>query len=369
MKIESCELFETRFPMKAPFKTSFGAETSRRILLVKLKGEGITAWGECTASDAPLYSYETVDTCYHIIRAFLLPAIIGKNFADVPSFRRTYAEIKGHHMAKAALEHALWDGLAKEQGVSLSAIMGGTRRKAAAGISIGIQESIPKTIDVVSGFLTQGFQRIKLKIMPGWDVELIREVRRQFPKIALTVDANSAYTLDQAEIFKELDEFGLLYIEQPLAHNDLIDHAALQAMIKTDICLDESIESVEDARKAFQIGAGRVVNIKSGRVGGGFESIRIHDLAQEKKVPVWCGGMLETGIGRAYNLGLASLPNFLLPADISPSFRFYVDEIVDPPLIPDAAGEYVVPQGAGIGVTVQEAAINKSLIRHERFPQ
>ncbi|MCU0560345.1 MAG: o-succinylbenzoate synthase [Desulfobacterales bacterium] len=366
MKIESCELFETRFPMKAPFKTSFGAETSRRILLVKLQGEGITAWGECTASDAPLYSYETVDTCYYVIRTFLLPAILGKRFADVPGFRRTYAEIKGHHMAKAALEHALWDGLAKEKGVSLSAMMGGTRSKAAAGISIGIQESIPMTIDVVGGFLAQGFQRIKLKIMPGWDVELIREVRRHFPHIALTVDANSAYTLEQANIFRELDEFGLLYIEQPLAHNDLIDHAALQAMIKTDICLDESIESVGDARKAFQIGAGRVVNIKSGRVGGGDESIRIHNLAQEKKVPVWCGGMLETGIGRAYNLGLASLPNFRLPADISPSFRFYVDEIVDPPLIPDAMGEYEVPQGVGIGVEVQEKAIQKRLVRHER---
>jgi O-succinylbenzoate synthase len=369
MKIESCELFETRFPMKAPFKTSFGAETSRRILLVKFQGEGITAWGECTSSDAPLYSYETVDTCRYVIKTFLLPGILGKNFADIPSFRQTYAEIKGHNMAKAALEHALWDGLAKERGVSLSALMGGTRSKAAAGISIGIQESIPKSVEVVEGFLAQGFKRIKLKIMPGWDVELIQAVRRRFPDIVLTVDANSAYTLEQADIFKALDEFGLLYVEQPLAHNDLIDHAALQSMIKTDICLDESIESVEDARKAFQIGAGRVVNIKSGRVGGGYESIRIHNLAQEKNVPVWCGGMLETGIGRAYNLGLASLPNFRMPADISPSFRFYVDEIVDPPLIPDAKGEYAVPQGLGIGVEVQEKAIQKSLVRHERFPQ
>ncbi len=369
MKIESCELFETRFPMKAPFKTSFGAETNRRILLVKLQGDGITAWGECTAADAPLYSYETVDTCHYLIKTFLLPGILGKRFTDIPSFRRTYAEIKGHHMAKAALEHALWDGLSKERGVSLSALMGGTRTKAAAGISIGIQESIPKTVDVVGGFLEQGFQRIKLKIMPGWDVELIRAVRKRFPDIVLTVDANSAYTLEQADIFKELDQFGLLYVEQPLAHNDLIDHAALQSMIKTDICLDESIESVEDARKAFQIGAGRVINIKSGRVGGGDESIRIHDLAQEHKVPVWCGGMLETGIGRAYNLGLASLPNFRMPADISPSFRFYVDEIVDPPLIPDAKGEYDVPQGLGIGVEVQEKAIRKSLLSHERFPQ
>ena len=368
MKIESCDLFETRFPMKAAFKTSFGAETNRRILIVKLQGDGITAWGECTAADAPLYSYETVDTCHYVLKTFLLPSVLGKSFKDIPSFRQSFAEIKGHNMAKAALEHALWDGLAKERGLSLSAFMGGTRTKAAAGISIGIQESIPKTIEVVEGFLKQGFQRIKLKIMPGWDVELIREVRKQFPKILLTVDANSAYTLEQADIFKELDKFGLLYIEQPLAHNDLIDHAALQSMIRTDICLDESIESVEDARKAFQIGAGRVVNIKSGRVGGGYESIQIHNLAQEKNVPVWCGGMLETGIGRAYNLGLASLPNFSLPADISPSFRFYVEEIVDPPLIPDAKGEYAVPQGPGIGVEVQEKAIEKNLVSHERFP-
>lgn len=368
MKIESCELFETRFPMKAPFRTSFGAETNRRILLVKLQGEGITAWGECTSADAPLYSYETVDTCRYVITTFLLPAILGKSFDDLPALRRTYSEIKGHNMAKAALEHALWDGLAKQRGISLSALMGGTRTKAAAGISIGIQESIPKTVEVVGGFLDQGFQRIKLKIMPGWDVELIRAVRRQYPEIALTVDANSAYTLEQADVFRQLDEFGLLYIEQPLAHNDLIDHAALQAMIRTDICLDESIESVEDARKAFQIGAGRVVNIKSGRVGGGYESIQIHNLAQEKNVPVWCGGMLETGIGRAYNLGLASLPNFRMPADISPSFRFYVEEIVDPPLLPDARGEYAVPQGLGIGVEVNEEVIRKNMVGHERFP-
>lgn len=368
MKIESCELFETRFSMKAPFRTSFGAETSRRILIVKLLGDGITAWGECTASDAPLYSYETVDTCRYVLKTFLLPRILGKSFPDLPSLRRTYEEIKGHNMAKAALEHALWDGLAKEKGLSLSTLMGGTRTRAAAGISIGIQDSIQKTLEVVEGFLKQGFQRTKLKIMPGWDVDLIREVRRRFPEIVLTVDANSAYTLEQAHIFKELDEFGLLYIEQPLAHNDLIDHATLQAMIKTDICLDESIESVEDARKAFQIGAGRVVNIKSGRVGGGYESILIHNLAQEKKIPVWCGGMLETGIGRAYNLGLASLPNFSMPADISPSFRFYVDEVVDPPLIPDEKGEYDVPRGLGIGVEVQEKTIRKNLVDHERFP-
>lgn len=367
MKIDSCDLFELLLPMKTPFKTSFGSETSRRILIVRLQGDGISAWGECTASNAPFYSYETVDTCRYILEKFLLPGVLSKSFTDIGVFRQTYAEIKGHNMAKAALEHALWDGLAKEQGMSLSAFMGGTRQRAAAGISIGIQKSIPETVAVVEGFLKDGFQRIKLKIMPGWDVELVREVRRQFPQIALTVDANSAYTLEQAPIFKELDEFGLLYIEQPLAHDDLIDHAALQNMIQTDICLDESIESVEDTRKAIQIGAGRVINIKSGRVSGGYESIRIHDLALNNNIPVWCGGMLETGIGRAYNLGLASLPNFSMPADISPSFRFYVDEIVDPPLIPDNRGQYAIPRNLGIGVDVLEKVIEKNLVWRAHF--
>ncbi len=367
MKIESIDLFELLLPMKTPFKTSYGAETSRRILLVRLQGDGLHAWGECTAFNAPFYTYETVDTCRYILEKFLLPVVLGKRFTDIPTLRQTYAEIKGHNMAKAALEHALWDGLAREQGMSLSAFMGGTRLRAAAGISIGMQKSIPETLAVVEGYLKDGFQRIKLKIMPGRDVELIRAVRRQFPQIALSVDANSAYTLAQASIFRELDEFGLLYIEQPLAHDDLIDHATLQRMLQTAICLDESIESLEDTRKAIQIGAGRVINIKSGRVSGGYESIRIHDLALENNIPVWCGGMLETGIGRAYNLGLASLPNFSMPADISPSFRFYADEIIDPPLIPDNRGEYAVPQEPGIGVTVLEKVIEKKSVWRARF--
>jgi o-succinylbenzoate synthase len=368
MKLESCDIFELLLPMKTPFKTSFGSESSRRILIVRLQGDGIVAWGECTASSAPLYSYETIDTCRYIIEDFLLPRMLGRVFPDIESVCETYADIKGHNMAKATVEHAFWDGLAKEQGVSLSALMGGVRPRVTAGISIGIQESLKKTLEVVEKFLKKGFQRIKIKIMPGWDVEPVGEIRRHFPDIPLTVDANSAYTLEHLPIFRELDGFGLLYIEQPLAHNDLIDHATLQSLIKTDICLDESIESAEDARKALQIGAGRVINIKSGRVGGGYQSVRIHDLAQEKGIPVWCGGMLETGIGRAYNLGLASLPNFTMPGDISPSFRFYDDEIIDPPLIPDARGEYEVPGGPGIGVEVLEAAIRKNLVNHRCFP-
>ncbi len=367
MKIEYVELRVVRLPLLQPFETSFGRETAKECILVKLAVDGVVGWGECVAGERPWYSYETNGTALHVIKDYILPDLLGREFADRDVVHRRTAWIRGHTMAKAAIETALWDALARREGVSLSRFMGGTRERIESGVSIGIQATPEELMRTISGFLEEGYRRIKIKIKPGWDLAITRQVRETFPSIRLQVDANSAYTLEAAPMFREMAPLNLLLIEQPLAYDDIIDHAKLQAQVPVPICLDESIHSAEDARKALDIKACQVINIKQGRVGGLVESIKLHDLCQAHGIPVWCGGMLETGIGRAVNVALASLPNFSLPGDVSASDRFYQEDIIDPPFTITRDGWMEVPTAPGIGVNVLEDRVERATIHKETF--
>ena len=367
MKIEFVELRLVQMPLTAPFETSFGREVAKECILVKLAVDGVVGWGECVAMERPWYSYETNGTAWHVIKDYILPGLLGQELADRDEVRRRTAWIRGHNMARAAIETAFWDALARREGISLAQFMGSTQPRIESGVSIGIQETPAKLLKVIDGYLQEGYRRIKIKIKPGWDAAVTRQVREAFPQIRLQVDANSAYTLADAPIFREMEDLNLLLIEQPLAHDDIIDHARLQAQVKVPICLDESIHSTEDARKAIELGACQVINIKQGRVGGLGEALAMHDLCRERGVPVWCGGMLETGIGRAVNCALASLPGFTLPGDVSASDRFYVQDIVEPPFTISADGWMTVPTAPGIGVTVQEDRVERITVHRETF--
>jgi len=332
-------------------------------MLIRLDGGGLTAWGECVADNDPYYSPETVETAWHVISHFLAPLVLGVAFdhpRDVfPALRR----VRGHQMAKAAIEMAAWDLFAKQAGVPLSAVLGGTRARVAAGVSIGIQDSLGQLTDRVAAELADGYQRVKIKVKPGWDLAAVTAVRRRFGQVPLMVDANAAYGLEDAEHLAGLDQFGLIMIEQPLEYDDIRDHAALQRRLATAICLDESIHSVRLGRDAIDAGACRIINIKPGRVGGHAESIRLHDLCASRGVPVWHGGMLESGIGRAHNLHLSSLPNFTLPGDVAASRRYYEPDLIDPPIVVAADGTIGVPDGPGIGVHVVSDRVEQATIR------
>jgi O-succinylbenzoate synthase len=329
--------------------------------------DGVTGWGESVAEGTPFYSYETVQTAWHILRDFLIPSVLGKDIASIDDAIALGARVRGHRMAKAGLEAALWDAFAKAEGKSLSTLLGGTRKRIDVGVSIGIQPSPADLVRKVDGYLREGYRRIKIKIAPGSDLALVEAIRREHPTVPLQVDANSAYELSDIGIFRAMDPYGLLLIEQPLSCDDIYDHSKLQAELKTPICLDESIHSLADARAALELKSCRVINIKPGRVGGFTESKKIHDLCASMNIPVWHGGMLESGIGRAGNVALASLPNFTLPGDISASKRYYKEDIVDPAFEVAADGTMAVPTGPGIGVNVVVDRLDRVTVRREEF--
>jgi O-succinylbenzoate synthase len=350
--VESVSAHLVRLPLNEAFETSFGSINSRLIFLVSLEADGMRGWGEVVAAEEPFYSYETVGTAAHVIRDYLAPAALAKPIASLSDLAARFACFKGHNMAKAGLELAYMNLLASAEQKSLSHLIGGVRKRVPVGVSLGIQQTLGALLERVDRYLSLGYQRIKLKIKPGWDVKVVEEVRRRHPDILLSVDANSAYSLQDADKLKALDDFSLLLIEQPLDHDDLLDHAKLQREMRTPICLDESITTLRRAEQALELGSCRVINIKIGRVGGYSSALAIHNLCYARGIPVWCGGMLESGIGRAHNLALASLPGFTLPGDISASSRYFARDVIVPEvnIAPDGTAE--VPQGKGLGFEV-----------------
>lgn len=331
----------------------------KHFLLLEVCDElGNTGWGESVAFDAPWYTEETVETNIHMLRDFLIPLLLGKEISHPDDVGSHFAPIRGNNMAKASLECTIWDLYAKRKGISLAEALGGQRERIEVGISIGIQKDLADLVDKVQRYLEEGYKRIKVKIKPGADVDVLRGLRSAFPQVPLMADANSAYSLDDIDLLKRFDEFDLLMIEQPLAHDDIIDHAVLQKQLKTPICLDESINSFEDARKAVELGSTKVINVKIGRVGGLSEAKRIHDYCMERGIPVWCGGMLEAGIGRAHNIALTSLPNFNLPGDTAGSSRYWEKDIIEPEVVVEN-GYITVPTVPGIGFSPNFRAIEE----------
>jgi O-succinylbenzoate synthase len=355
-------------PLLSAFETSFGRIQTRDCVLVEAFAGDLVGYGECPADRDPGYSYETVGTAWHILQDFLIPAVLDQDISDATDLQQKMAFVRGHLMAKAGLEMALWDLLGKLQGRSLSQMLGGVHLQVDVGVSVGLQESPAKLVEVVQEYLDAGYRRVKIKIKPGRDVDDTRAVRTAFPRLRLQVDANSAYTLESAGNLTPLDNLDLLLIEQPLAEDDLWDHHHLQVWFRTPICLDESITSPRLARQALDMEACRVINIKAGRVGGLSQAVMIHDLCLSRDVPVWCGGMLETGVGRASNLALASLPGFTLPGDISATDRYYREDITLERFTLNADSTIDVPTGPGLGVTIDPAALIRATIATLNLP-
>jgi len=351
----------------APFETSMDRTVSRRIVLVQADVDGVTGWAECVAGETPYYSPETADTAWLMLRDFLWPMIKGKDFGSAGEVWELLARVRGHNMAKAALEAAVWDAEAKQKGVPLSKLIGGVREEIACGVSVGIKESLDELVAAVQKELAAGYQRIKIKIKPGCDLEPVRRLRQDFPRIKLMVDANSAYTLNDWPLLKQLEGFYLMMIEQPLGWDDLYSHVELQKKLETPICLDECIHSEEHARAAIELGACKIINIKLGRVGGYTVARHIHDLCEKHGIPVWCGGMLESGIGRAHNVALSTLPNFTLPGDVAASKRYWEEDIILPEVTVSPQGTIRVPTGPGIGFEPRLDRIDKLTLRKERL--
>jgi O-succinylbenzoate synthase len=362
MRIDRIDLTLVRLPLIRAFRTSSSRKSQIDHILVRVEVDGAVGWGECASPSDPYYCPETSETCWHILKDFLAPAVLGAEWATIDELVVHYAKVKGNNFAKSGLEMACWDALGKSEGRPLVDMLGGTTAAIVSGVSLGIEEDLATLLGLVERYAGEGYKRIKLKIAPGWDVEVVREVRRLFPDLPLQVDANSAYTLEDIDHLKRLDDFDLLLIEQPLAHDDIIDHARLQAVMKTSICLDESIHSAEDARKALDLAACRVINIKVSRVGGLREAKRVHDVCIGRGVPVWCGGMHEFAVGRAANLAISSLPGFTLPGDISGSDKYYREDLVDPPLLA-TEGAIPVPRSPGLGVTPIRERIDRQALR------
>ncbi|MGH9715316.1 MAG: o-succinylbenzoate synthase [Candidatus Acidiferrales bacterium] len=365
MKLRKVTLREIHLRLLSPFETSFGKTDIRRIVLLEADVDGIVGWGESTAGEGPFYSYETVETAWHILRDHAWRMMKGREFSSAADVWELLLPIRGHNMAKAALETAIWDSEAKQKNVALAKLLGGTRAEIPCGVSIGIQPSIATLIEKVEKELAAGYQRIKIKIKPGLDLELVRALRQRFPQIRLMVDANSAYRMEDAPLLKQLDAFHLMMIEQPLGYDDIYSHAALQRKLDTPICLDECIHDVENARAAIELGACRIINIKLGRVGGHAPARRVHDLCESKSIPVWCGGMLESGIGRAHNIAMSSLSNFSLPGDVSASRRYWSEDIIDPEVEVSNQGAIRVPTAPGIGYTPRLDRIDSLTARLE----
>jgi O-succinylbenzoate synthase len=351
----------------APFETSMERTEARRILLVEANVDGIPGWGECVAGESPYYSPETIDTAWHILRDFLWPIIREKKFGTAAEVWDGLARVRGHNMAKASLETAIWDAEAKIRNMPLWNLLGGTRGELGCGVSIGIKESLDELAASVKKELSEGYQRIKIKIKPGKDLEPVKRLRQEFPRIKLMVDANSAYTMDELPLLKQLDGFYLMMIEQPLGWDDLYSHVELQKKLDTPICLDECIHAEEQARAAVELGACKIINIKLGRVGGYTPARRIHDLCQQHGIPVWCGGMLESGVGRAHNIALSTLSNFSLPGDVGASKRYWNEDIIRPEVTVSHEGTIHVLNEPGIGFEPRLDQIEKLTVRKERL--
>lgn len=365
--VESVELREIRLPLIEPFATSSQCTAERRIILVTVRSPRGEGYGECTAGEDPYYSAETTETAWHLLSDFIVPCLSGKTLCAAAEAAEYLRPIRGHEMAKAAMETALWDLEARACGVPLSRLLGGAAAEIPCGVSIGIQKSVADLLERVRREVAAGYRRVKIKIRRGWEVEPVRAVRSEFPELPLMVDANAAFTLQDTPLFQRLDRFRLMMIEQPLAYDDIVDHAALQSRIETPICLDESLHGAEDVRKAVEMGSCRIVNVKLGRVGGHGEVLKIHDYCVRRGVPLWCGGMLESGIGRAHNIALSTLPGFVLPGDVSASKRYYMEDTVRPPVEVTPAGTIRVPQSPGIGYEPDWDLIRRATARTREF--
>jgi O-succinylbenzoate synthase len=363
MKIELIQLRELKMRLKAPFETSFGTVHDRRILLVEVVADGVSGWGEVTTGETPSYNPETTDTAWHIISDFIAPQLIGASVNTASQIAALMAGIRGHEMAKAGVENALWDVEAQQKAVPLAKLVGGSWEEIRCGVSLGIRENPPSLVKKVGEELAHGYQRIKLKIKPGKDLEYVAAVRKEFPNIQLSVDANSAYSLEDTLHLQKLDPFHLLMIEQPLRWDDIHSHAKLQKKIQTAICLDECINSANDAQAAIECGACRIINIKLGRVGGHSSARKVHDLCWQHNIPVWCGGMLEAGVGRAHNVAMSTLPNFSLPGDVSASQRYWDEDIIDPEVEVTPQGTIHVPPTPGLGYVVKRDMVERLTVR------
>jgi O-succinylbenzoate synthase len=365
MRIDAIILRELHMPLLRPFETSFGVTRNRRILLAEIQSEGLTGWGECTAGERPVFSGESTDTAWQVLVRELGPMLAAEfpeHGGDCP---RIFRQIRGNRMAKAALENAIWDLEAQREGISLSRLLGGVRDSIPCGVSIGIQSSIPELLSIVERELAAGYQRIKLKCKPGWDVEVFERVRHRWPGIMLSCDANSAYRLRDEDHLVSFDAFDLLMIEQPLWHDDFYFHSVLQKRLETPICLDESIRNRRDALAAIEMESCKIINVKLGRVGGFSEAIAVHNAALERGIPVWCGGMLESGVGRSHNIALSTLEGFTLPGDVSASARYWANDIIEPEVTVSPEGEIAIPDTPGRGYEVRTDLVERLTVRKE----
>jgi O-succinylbenzoate synthase len=365
MKVEALTLREIQMPLVHFFETSFGRTYSRRILLVTMHCEGVDGWAECVSGEDPYYSSEWIESTWPTIKHYLAPAVLNGEIATAREVVPKMAQVRGHRMAKAAIENALWDAEAKQKKQPLWKMLGGTRREIPCGVSIGIQDSVEQLLQKIETELAAGYRRIKVKIKHGWDEKILEKIRSRWSDILLSCDANSAYTLDEVEHLRKLDQFNLLMIEQPLWNDDIFNHARLQKELRTSICLDESIRNSRDAQAALDTGACRIINIKVGRVGGFTEAKKIHDIAKSHNVPVWCGGMLESGIGRAHNIALSTLENFRLPGDVSASKRYWKEDIIEPEVEVSKDGLIAVKDEPGTGYQLREDLIEKLTVKKE----
>ncbi len=369
MKVARLTLRELRMRLKAPFETSFGVTEERRVLLVEVICDGLSGWGEITALPTPSYNSETTGTAWHIVSDFIAPLVVGRDLSAAAEVDEVLAGIRGHNMAKGGVETAIWDAEARLKAVPLWKLLGGTRPEIGCGVSLGIRETPEALVRKVEQELAAGYQRIKLKIKPGKDIDFVAAVRERFPDILLSTDANSAYTLYDADHLHRLDEYGLLMIEQPLAWDDIFSHARLQSKLKTSLCLDECINHYRDAEAAVELHACEIVNIKLGRVGGHSGARKVHDVCAARGVPVWCGGMLESGIGRAHNIAMSTLPGFTLPGDVSASSRYWHEDIIEPDVKVTARGTISVPNETGIGYAVKRELIERLSVRSRTWAQ
>jgi o-succinylbenzoate synthase len=364
--IQSIELREIRLPLLHFFETSFGRTTERRIVLARLTdANGVEGWGECTAGEGPFYSDEWTDSAWTTLVEFLAPMALGKQIDSAAHAFSVMKSVRGHRMAKATIETACWDLEAKSAGVPLWKHLGGTRTEVSSGVSIGIQDTPEILLEKIRKEVDAGYQRIKIKIKPGWDLNIVERVRKEFPDIRLMGDANSAYKLSDVALFQQLDQFNLMMLEQPLAHNDIFDHATLQRQIKTPVCLDESIRSAEDATHAIALSSCKIINVKLGRVGGHAEAKRIEKITRDNEIPIWCGGMLESGIGRAHNIAMSTLAGFTLPGDVSASARYWEEDIIEPPVKVSPRGTIKAPESPGIGFEINLPRIDALTVRKE----
>jgi O-succinylbenzoate synthase len=365
MRVEKVTLREIRMPLAMRFETSFGETTERRIMLVEAHADGVSGWGECVAGEAPYYSPETIETAWHIIRDFLWPEIRGKDLASAREVWGMLEHTRGHNMAKGGIESAIWDAEAKQRGIPLWKLIGGVREEISSGVSIGIQPTMDELLRNVEKELAAGYQRIKIKVKPGKDLQPVEALRKRWPRIRLMVDANSAYRLEDAPLLKQLDPFGLMMIEQPLGWDDIYSHSKLQRQLETPICLDESIHAFHHAVAAIETGACKIINMKLGRVGGHTPARNIHDFCQKNNIPVWCGGMLESGIGRAQNIALSTLENFILPGDVAASQHYWAEDVIEPEVEVTPRGTIKVPQGPGLGYEPKLARIETLTVRRQ----